>query len=82
MKHLKYSVLIQWSEEDQLYIASMPEWGEGAKTHGRTYQEAAEMAEEALEVLLQGEDNPPAPHLFSFPAEIESETETPAGTEA
>jgi len=70
---LKYSVLIQWSEEDQLYIASMPEWGPHAHTHGRTYEEALEMAREALEVLLEGEDSPPAPDLFGPP-----ENEQPA----
>lgn len=68
----KYSVVIQWSEADQLYIASLPEWGPHAHTHGRTYAEAAEMAEEAIEALLQGERNPPAPVLFP------SEDERPA----
>lgn len=73
---LKYSVLIQWSEEDKLYIASMPEWGPHAHTHGKTYAEAAEMAEEALQVLLEGEQSPPAPDLF--PSDL---VEVPQGTE-
>jgi predicted RNase H-like HicB family nuclease len=34
---MKYSILIQWSEEDGVFIASLPEWGAYAKTHGETY---------------------------------------------
>jgi predicted RNase H-like HicB family nuclease len=74
MKRFKYSVLIQWSEEDQKYIASLPEWGPYAHTHGTSYEEAARNAEEVLELLLEGETNPPAPALFP--------TEEPASTEA
>jgi len=28
---MKYSILIQWSEEDQAYIALLPEWREYAQ---------------------------------------------------
>ncbi|NEO00536.1 MAG: type II toxin-antitoxin system HicB family antitoxin, partial [Moorea sp. SIO3I7] len=31
---MKYSILIQWSEEDNSYVASLPEWGNYARTHG------------------------------------------------
>jgi predicted RNase H-like HicB family nuclease len=51
---MKYSILIQWSEEDQAYIASLPEWGEYARTHGETYEEALENAKEVLEDLVYG----------------------------
>ena len=37
---MKYSILIQWSDPDKSYIASLPEWGEYASTHGDTYEEA------------------------------------------
>lgn len=50
---LRYSVVIQWSEEDHKYIASMPEWGPYAHTHGDTYEEAARNAQEVLELLLE-----------------------------
>ena len=69
MNPARYSVLIQWSPEDQLYIASFPEWGPGAHTHGKTYVEAAQNAEEVLELLMDGEESLPAPHLFAFPDE-------------
>lgn len=49
---MKYSILIQWSENDRAYIASLPEWGKYAKTHGETYEEALENAKEVLEDLV------------------------------
>ncbi|KKD36946.1 MAG: type II toxin-antitoxin system HicB family antitoxin [Limnoraphis robusta] len=49
---MKYSILIQWSEEDQVYVASLPEWGKYARTHGETYEEALENAQEVLEDLV------------------------------
>lgn len=51
---MKYSVLIQWSDVDRVYIASLPEWGEGASTHGETYAEALENAQEVLSDLIYG----------------------------
>lgn len=49
---MKYSILIQWSEEDLAYVASLPEWGKYARTHGETYEEALENAKEVLEDLV------------------------------
>jgi antitoxin HicB len=69
MNPIKYSVIIQWSEEDQLYIVSFPEWGPGAHTHGKTYVEAAQNAQEVLELLMDGEESLPEPDLFVFPEE-------------
>jgi predicted RNase H-like HicB family nuclease len=51
MKH-PYSILIQWSGRPK-YIASLPEFGPYAHTHGNTYAEALEMAEEALEMFIE-----------------------------
>jgi predicted RNase H-like HicB family nuclease len=48
-----YSVIIQWSDEDSLYVASLPEFGPYARTHGATYEEAARQAQEALELLME-----------------------------
>ena len=66
-----YSMLIQWSEEDRLYLVTLPEW-EGRVlqpvTHGAAYVEAAEMGREVLALLILGarEDGQPlpAPRLF------------------
>jgi predicted RNase H-like HicB family nuclease len=52
VKH-PYSILIQWSEEDQKYIASLPEFGPYAHTHGQTYAEALEMAEAVLAMMIE-----------------------------
>lgn len=37
---LRYSIFIQWSDEDQKYIVNLPEFGPYAHTHGDTYEEA------------------------------------------
>lgn len=50
---LRYSMVIEWSEEDQLFLARLPEWGPYAVTHGHTYLEAAARGQEVLEMLVQ-----------------------------
>ena len=49
----KYSMRIEWSEEDGVFVASLPEWGPYARTHGATYEEAAETGREVLEMLIE-----------------------------
>lgn len=67
----RYTVVIQWSDEDQCYVVSLPEWGPYAKTHGDTYEEAARNAREVLELLMEDEDGKPvdlpAAKLFHYP---------------
>jgi predicted RNase H-like HicB family nuclease len=46
---------IRWSDEDQVFIVSLPEWGRFAKTHGTTYEQAARRGREVLEMLIKGE---------------------------
>jgi predicted RNase H-like HicB family nuclease len=64
----RYSMMINWSDEEQVYIVCLPEFGVGAKTHGRTYAEAARMGQELIESLIDiaEEDGaqPPPPLLF------------------
>jgi predicted RNase H-like HicB family nuclease len=48
-----YSMLIQWSDEDKLFIVSLPEFGPYCHTHGATYEEAAKMGQECLESLIE-----------------------------
>jgi predicted RNase H-like HicB family nuclease len=62
----RYTVIIQWSEEDQAYVVSLPEWG-GCKTHGDSYEEAARNAQEVLEMLIESEGEHPSPKLFKYP---------------
>ena len=51
-----YSMIIQWSIEDEIYIVSLPEFG-NAHTHGDTYTEAIQHGEEVLELLIEEYQN-------------------------
>jgi predicted RNase H-like HicB family nuclease len=55
MKDLpRYTMVIQWSDEDQAYLVSLPDW-EGRVhnpvTHGDTYQEAVGNGLDAITAL-------------------------------
>ncbi|BAZ86791.1 type II toxin-antitoxin system HicB family antitoxin [Dolichospermum compactum] len=58
-----YTVIIQWSQEDNCFVVSLPEWGEFCHTHGDTYQEALDNAQEVLEMLIESclQDGEPLP---------------------
>jgi predicted RNase H-like HicB family nuclease len=47
-----FSMLIQWSEEDNVFVVTLPEF-DHCKTHGSTYEEAVKNAEEVLELLVE-----------------------------
>ncbi len=52
----RYSMLIEWSDEDQAYLVTLPEWAgriNTPTTHGSTYDEAASSGREALEWLIE-----------------------------
>lgn len=49
----QYSIIIQWSTEDQKYVVSLPEFGHYAHTHGDTYGDALKNREEVLELLIE-----------------------------
>ncbi len=46
-------MIIQWSSEDEIYIVSLPEFGNRAHTHGNTYVEAIQHGEEVIELLIE-----------------------------
>ena len=48
----RYSLVIQWSPEDAVFIAEVPQLP-GAKTHGATPAEAAEMAAEVAALWIR-----------------------------
>ncbi len=58
-----YTIVIQWSDEDNCYVVSLPEWGEFCHTHGETQEEALKNAQEVLELLVDSalKDNEPLP---------------------
>ena len=63
-----YSMLIQWSDEDQVFVVTLPEFGPYAQTHGSTYAEAAQQGEDALESLIAvyEEEGRPLPKAAKF----------------
>jgi len=54
MDKVKYSMVIEWSEEDQCYVVSLPEFTQTMQpvTDGQTYEEAAKQGQEALDSLI------------------------------
>lgn len=62
--NLHYTVVIQWSDEDGCYLIHLPEFpAQLFHTHGKTYEEALQNAQEVLELLVEEyqEDGKPLP---------------------
>jgi len=52
----RYSTIIQWSDEDQLFLVTIPEFAERVVmpcTHGTTREEAIYNGEEVIEMYLE-----------------------------
>ncbi len=65
-KPLHYSMMLEWSEEDQAYLVILPEWADRVVmpvTYGITYDEAVKHGQEALEMLVNSamRDGEPLP---------------------
>ena len=52
MNDLHYSIVIHWSSEDNLFIATLPDFP-NCSTHCKTYEEALQTAKEVLELLKE-----------------------------
>ncbi|HEX9413705.1 MAG TPA: type II toxin-antitoxin system HicB family antitoxin [Ktedonobacterales bacterium] len=67
-ERIRYSMLIQWSDEDDTYIVTVPELP-GYITHGATYDEAVKHGQEAIESRIEANrawGHPiPAPHTLA-----------------
>ena len=66
-----YSIVIEWSDEDQAYVVSLPEWADYyamPAADGVTYEEAALRGRNALENYIRFalEDGRPLPHPRVF----------------
>ena len=48
----KYSILIQYDESDDIYVASVPELG-GCLAHGKTQADAVREVNTAMELWVQ-----------------------------
>lgn len=61
-------MVIEWSDEDQTYIVSIPEFA-GAHTHGDTYEEAVKQGQDLIDSLIlwtQQDGKPlPQPRVFA-----------------
>ena len=52
----QYSMIVQWSNEDRLFLVTIPEFAERAVmpcTHGKTREEAIRKGEEVIEMYLE-----------------------------
>lgn len=47
-----YSMVIQWSDEDQAYIVTIPELP-GCRTHGTTYEDAVTQGQDAIDSWIE-----------------------------
>jgi len=64
----RYSMVIEWSDEDRAYIVSIPEFP-GHHTHGDTYEEAVRQGHDLIDSLIlwaekDGKPLPP-PRVFA-----------------
>lgn len=52
---MKYTIIIQWSEEDNYFVVFLSEFDNVMQpvTHGKTYAEAFQNAQEVLELLVE-----------------------------
>ncbi len=69
---IQYSMLIEWSDEDQAYLVTLPEWAQQVYmpvTHGDTYDEAVKNGREVLEMLIndakKNEEPLPPPRIHA-----------------
>ena len=66
IERLHYSMVVQWSEDDQAYLVTLPEWEDrifNPVTHGETYVDAIKQGQEALAALVASarQHNEPLP---------------------
>ena len=68
MNEFHYSMIIQWSDEDNKFIVTIPEFV-GAVTHGGTYEEAVKNGKEVIELCIKTEqalgDPLPQPRTYA-----------------
>jgi predicted RNase H-like HicB family nuclease len=52
----RYTMIIQWSETDQVFVVTIPEFADRVMmpcTEGKTYEEAARSGQEVVETFLE-----------------------------
>lgn len=51
MINKNYSIVIQWSQQENCFVATLPEWG-NRNIQGNTYEQALANAQKALNYLV------------------------------
>jgi antitoxin HicB len=88
VSELQYSMLIKWSNDDQAFLVTLPEWEGrvfGPVTHGSSYEEAVERGKDALATLIasatQHSEVLPVPRVYDkAPSELAAYTEATTGS--
>jgi predicted RNase H-like HicB family nuclease len=66
---LRYSIVIEWSYEDQVFVVSLPEWGDLIHTDGDTYEAALQNGKDLLAELVAARQHAaeplPEPRAFA-----------------
>ncbi len=64
-------MLIQWSDEDKVYIVTLPEF-DNAHTHGETYEKAARQGRLLIEsfMMWKQQDGEALPEPNKFDVEV------------
>jgi predicted RNase H-like HicB family nuclease len=64
-------MVIQWSDEDEAYIATLPEF-DHARTHGNTYEKAAKQGRLLIEsfIMWYQQDGRELPEPSRFDIEV------------
>lgn len=67
---MRYTILIQWSDEDNCFVVFLPEFTDVMQpcTHENTYLEAIQNAQEVIELLVESaiEKGEPLPKRQKF----------------
>ena len=71
----KYSMVIEWSDEDDAYVVTVPELP-GCMTHGATHVEAVKQGEDAIESWVDAARDlgrlVPEPRVFAMSSQESS----------
>lgn len=81
-----YSMLLEWDPTDDIFVVTVPELP-GCMTHGDTYEEAVQQAQEVIELWLEtmeelGRPIPPPRYYDLGEAEAEANLPEPVGASA
>lgn len=72
----RYDLVIEWSDEDQAFLATAPDLP-GVRTHGSTRAEAAEMGEEVIALWLHGRQELPVARFTAMPYRVRPDADAP-----